>query len=116
MSLLRPNLVPDHLQNVVSVLKDHGFSTVTEFLIHDEEEILKKIYEKVKDLICLKKELHKKFSATVENGFDLYQGFERKIISTGSERLDELLEGGIQEGELTEICGGIATGKTQGWT
>jgi DNA repair protein RadA len=38
---------------------------------------------------------------------------EKKRISTGSKQLDELLGGGIYTGEITEISGEFATGKTQ---
>ncbi|NHK31010.1 MAG: DNA repair and recombination protein RadA [Asgard group archaeon] len=38
---------------------------------------------------------------------------EKKRISTGSKQLDDLLGGGIYTGEITEISGEFATGKTQ---
>jgi DNA repair protein RadA len=38
---------------------------------------------------------------------------QKKAISTGSEHLDELLDGGIFTGEITEISGEFASGKTQ---
>ena len=38
---------------------------------------------------------------------------EKKRITTGSKQLDELLGGGIFTGEITEISGEFATGKTQ---
>ena len=38
---------------------------------------------------------------------------QRKRITTGSQNLDELLGGGIYTGEITEISGEFATGKTQ---
>ena len=38
---------------------------------------------------------------------------QRQRISTGSQNLDDLLGGGIYTGEITEISGEFATGKTQ---
>jgi predicted ATP-dependent serine protease len=34
-------------------------------------------------------------------------------ITTGSKKLDEILDGGIKPGSITEIIGGFGTGKTQ---
>ena len=40
---------------------------------------------------------------------------EKKFIITFSSNLDDLLDGGISLGKITEICGPPGIGKTQFW-
>ncbi|XP_050410478.2 DNA repair protein RAD51 homolog 4 isoform X2 [Patella vulgata] len=63
----------------------------------------------------MKRHMLVKLSSSVKNGRDLLQCGDSGIVylSTGIKRLDELLNGGVYIGEVTEICGGIAVGKTQ---
>ena len=50
------------------------------------------------------------------SAFDLLKKEETaKTIVTFSRHMDEMLEGGVPVGKITEICGSPGTGKTQLW-
>ncbi|XP_018562696.1 DNA repair protein RAD51 homolog 4 isoform X2 [Anoplophora glabripennis] len=66
------------------------------------------------EILDVKKELTKRFSAQPRNGFEYYKLIisNSAIIETGIKNLDDLLEGGLFTGNIYEICGLPATGKT----
>uniref|UniRef100_U9V8B5 RecA family profile 1 domain-containing protein n=1 Tax=Rhizophagus irregularis (strain DAOM 181602 / DAOM 197198 / MUCL 43194) TaxID=747089 RepID=U9V8B5_RHIID len=49
-----------------------------------------------------------------KRGSDLLEMLQTDVLSTGCYGIDELLQGGLHPGEVTEISGETATGKTQG--
>ncbi|XP_014669925.1 PREDICTED: DNA repair protein RAD51 homolog 4-like isoform X2 [Priapulus caudatus] len=67
------------------------------------------------ELCTLKHALLLQFAAFPVNGVDLYDHMLSylAILATGCPGLDRLLDGGIFTGEITEVCGSTATGKTQ---
>ncbi|CAB4384678.1 unnamed protein product [Rhizophagus irregularis] len=48
-----------------------------------------------------------------KRGSDLLEMLQTDVLSTGCYGIDELLQGGLHPGEVTEISGETATGKTQ---
>ncbi|NHJ33420.1 MAG: DNA repair and recombination protein RadA [Asgard group archaeon] len=91
-----------------------GFSTIEALSWQTPEELAEKIgidQKKAQEIIteAISNIKQKPISAA-----DLLQKEERrKKISTNSNELDNLLGGGIFTGEITEISGEFATGKTQ---
>ncbi|KAJ7980910.1 DNA repair protein RAD51-like 4 [Quillaja saponaria] len=49
------------------------------------------------------------------NGLDLLEDakWNKHVLSTGCKRMDELLQGGLRKGQLTELVGPSSSGKTQ---
>ncbi|NPE06756.1 MAG: DNA repair and recombination protein RadA [Asgard group archaeon] len=108
----------EDLQSVTKELLDKlesaGFSTVESLSWLTPEELSEKI--KI-DLEIAKKiitEAISKIDQKPISAADLLVKEEKRLkISTGSTELDNLLGGGIFTGEITEVSGEFATGKTQ---
>ncbi|XP_044539641.1 DNA repair protein RAD51 homolog 4 [Gracilinanus agilis] len=66
-------------------------------------------------LVAVRRVLLVQFSSFPFNGADLYEELKTStaILSTGMARLDKLLDSGLYTGEVTEITGAPASGKTQ---
>ncbi len=116
LDLFQKNL--EDLQSVTKELLDKlesaGFSTVESLSWLTPEELSEKI--KI-DLEIAKKiitEAISKIDQKPISAADLLVKEEKRLkISTGSTELDNLLGGGIFTGEITEVSGEFATGKTQ---
>ncbi|GES89481.1 DNA repair protein RAD51 homolog 4 isoform X1 [Rhizophagus clarus] len=53
------------------------------------------------------------YKVSPKRGSDLLEMLQTDVLSTGCYGIDELLQGGLHPGEITEISGETATGKTQ---
>ncbi|XP_018332413.1 DNA repair protein RAD51 homolog 4-like isoform X1 [Agrilus planipennis] len=89
--------------------------TINDFLKVDIKKITASSGLSYKDVICLKKQIANKYAAVTRNGLKYYKEILTKsaIISSGIKSLDILLDGGFLTGQLYEICGLPASGKTQ---
>ncbi|KAK6190629.1 hypothetical protein SNE40_002453 [Patella caerulea] len=115
MALLKVFISSLITEKALQVFEEKGIRTVTDFLGRDLEEVAQENALPFKDLVAMKRHILVKLSSSIRNGRELLQCVDSGIVylSTGIKRLDDLLNGGIYIGEVTEICGGIAVGKTQ---
>lgn len=99
----------------LDALQQNGIKTVTDFITCDVERLARKVSIPAKDLSSLQKTVIAEMAAFTMNGSDYYEEMMARfcILSTGCDKLDELLDGGLYTGELTEIVGAAGTGKSQ---
>ncbi|KAL8568516.1 hypothetical protein ACOMHN_066506 [Nucella lapillus] len=89
--------------------------TVTDFLAKDKEDIARTCGVDYKDVVSIGRVLLAQYSAFPVSASQLYNSVvsSQAIFTTGIESLDKLLEGGFYAGELCELTGETASGKTQ---
>jgi len=101
-------------KELLDKLESKGFSTIESISWLNPEELAEKIdidLEIAKTIIA---EAISNIDQKPVSAADLLLKEEKRLkISTGSTELDNLLGGGIFTGEITEVSGEFATGKTQ---
>ncbi len=101
-------------KGLLEKLSEAGYNTIESLSWLNPEELVEAI--KI-DLETAQKIIKEAISNVDSQQFPaadlLLKEKQRLRISTGSNNLDELLGGGIYTGEITEISGEFATGKTQ---
>ncbi|KAG5879905.1 hypothetical protein JTB14_018448 [Gonioctena quinquepunctata] len=99
---------------VLELLGKKQIFTVLDFLSSDPKLIEKGTNSTFREILEVRKQLLKKYSARPENAFDYYQYILHHcaIIQTGVKNLDQLLEGGLFTSNIYEICGLPSSGKT----
>ncbi|XP_056853082.1 DNA repair protein RAD51 homolog 4 isoform X2 [Raphanus sativus] len=98
----------------------HGILTVEDFLIHDLYE-LAAFAERQVDADRLKEGITVMLSLVEVkcrpwlNGMELLEDLQRnkQTLSSGDNGTDSLLQGGLREGQVTELVGPSSSGKTQ---
>ncbi|XP_043819123.1 DNA repair protein RAD51 homolog 4 isoform X1 [Dromiciops gliroides] len=115
MGVLREGLCPGLTQEMIQLLKGIGIKTVVDFVSADLEEVSQKCSLSYKALVAVRRVLLAQFSSFPFNGADLYEELKTTtaILATGIASLDKLLDSGLYTGEVTEITGAPASGKTQ---
>lgn len=108
---LCPALTPTTHQQLISV----EVQTILQFLAQDLDQLSMKTRIAFRDLLSIKRFLIAQHSCTLVSGLQLYENILSSIciLPTGCSALDELLEGGIYTGEITELQGTTGCGKTQ---
>ncbi|EFA10219.1 DNA repair protein RAD51 homolog 4 [Tribolium castaneum] len=114
MSRLGPEIHPLLTEDVVKALHGRKVWTVGDFVKVDTQQIIKIARLNFREVRAVKNYLLKKFSATPVNGFDFYKNVLKNtaIIPTGIKGVDQLLNGGLFTGNIYELCGPPASGKT----
>lgn len=99
----------------LDVLRSNGIKTVADFISSDVESLAQKTSIPAKDLSSIQSIVIAQLAAFPLNGKDSYDGLMTRfsILSTGCKNLDELLDGGLYTGDVTEIVGAAGTGKSQ---
>lgn len=99
----------------LDALRINGINTVADFLSCDVERLAQKLLVPARDLSSIQKTVIAQLAAFPLNGSDYYKEFISRfcILSTGCENLDELLDGGLYTGDVTEIVGAAGAGKSQ---
>lgn len=99
----------------LDVLRSNGIKTVADFISCDVESLAQKTSIPAKDLSSIQSIVTAQLAAFPLNGKDYYDGLMTRfsILSTGCKNLDELLDGGLYTGDVTEIVGAAGTGKSQ---
>ncbi|CAA0839851.1 DNA repair protein RAD51 homolog 4 [Striga hermonthica] len=98
----------------------HGIFTVEDFLVHDLYELetfaerdckQEKLKQGIRQMVSILEHKHKPWL----NGMELLEDAEVNscTLSTGWERIDALLQGGLRVGHITELVGHSSSGKTQ---
>ncbi|CAG8586536.1 12126_t:CDS:10 [Ambispora leptoticha] len=102
-------------RRVIKSLLLVGIRCERDLLLTPNENILsnRNFYATTRDLELFRKFVQDKFKAVPQTGLDLLQQRNCVPLSTGCEKIDNLLSGGIYPGEITEISGPSGTGKTQ---
>ncbi|XP_072387163.1 DNA repair protein RAD51 homolog 4-like [Diabrotica undecimpunctata] len=99
--------------NVLKLLNEAEIGTVIQFLNCESKKIEKVTSLTLKEVLEIKKKLLKIYSKPI-CAYDYYQNIISNfaLIPTGIERLDSILEGGLFTGNIYEICGLPASGKS----
>ncbi|XP_053375428.1 DNA repair protein RAD51 homolog 4-like isoform X2 [Mercenaria mercenaria] len=115
MSLLKLGICPSLDEEVLEKLKSKNICRITEFICKDPEDIAQLTGVYYKDVVTIRNVILAKYSCISVNGCDFYNSVVESttILSTGIKSLDNLLDGGLYTGDVTEIAGDIAVGKTQ---
>ncbi|KAH3883292.1 hypothetical protein DPMN_007246 [Dreissena polymorpha] len=115
MSILQIGLCASLDEVNLDRLKTKNIYKTTDFVSKDPEEISHSTGVPYKDAVAIRKFILAQKSALPVKGNIFYKNAVESttIISTGLNSVDKLLDGGLYTGEVTEICGGIAAGKTQ---
>ncbi|XP_051902878.1 DNA repair protein RAD51 homolog 4-like isoform X2 [Hippocampus zosterae] len=115
MVLLREGMCPGLDEDVVRRLRDAHVKTVEDLVSSDMEDLAQKCSTSYKALIAIRRVLLAQHAAFPVSGADLYDELlsSTAILSTGNPDLDALLDSGVYTGEITELAGGPASGKTQ---
>ncbi|XP_019728958.1 DNA repair protein RAD51 homolog 4 isoform X2 [Hippocampus comes] len=115
MVLLREGMCPGLDEDFVRRLRDAQVKTVEDLVSSDMEDLAQKCSASYKALIAIRRVLLAQHAAFPVSGADLYDELlsSTAILSTGNPDLDALLDSGVYTGEITELAGGPASGKTQ---
>ncbi|KAM7443596.1 DNA repair protein rad51d [Porites harrisoni] len=111
LSLSCGSLQPSQLK----ALQENGVKTVADFISCNAERLAQKISVPEMVLSSLQQTVIVQMAAFTLNGSDFYDDMMSRfcITSSGCDNLDELLDGGLYSGELTEIVGAAGAGKSQ---
>ncbi|XP_074045023.1 DNA repair protein RAD51 homolog 4 isoform X2 [Macrotis lagotis] len=115
MGVLRAGLCPGLTQEMIQLLRGIGIRTVVDLVSAELEEVSRKCSLSYKALVAVRRVLLAQFSSFPFNGADVYEELKTStaILATGIASLDKLLDSGLYTGEVTEITGAPASGKTQ---
>ncbi|XP_034033648.1 DNA repair protein RAD51 homolog 4 [Thalassophryne amazonica] len=115
MVVLRDGLCPGLDEDLVRDLRAAEVKTVEDLVSSDIEQLAQKCSVSYKALFAIRRVLLAQHTAFPVSGAHLYEELlsSTAIISTGNPSLDQLLDSGVYTGEITELCGSPASGKTQ---
>lgn len=98
---------------VTEDLRRRNVITVVDFVVTDPVKLATFTGLSHMDILQVKQHILKKFGGTRKNASELLIADRKNVMSTGVTCLDKLLKGGLYPGQLCEICGLSASGKTQ---
>ncbi|XP_052075024.1 DNA repair protein RAD51 homolog 4-like isoform X2 [Mytilus californianus] len=115
MSVLRCGICSALTDDVVATLKDNGIRSVIDLITQNLEDLSQKTKLSYKDLVAIVNVLLAQYSTFPVTGEALYNTIltSTSILPTACQGFDQILDGGMYTGEVTEIAGEIASGKTQ---
>ncbi|CAC5400335.1 RAD51L3 [Mytilus coruscus] len=115
MSVLRCGICSALTDDVVSTLKDNGIRSVIDLITQNLEDLSQKTKLSYKDLVAIVNVLLAQYSTFPVTGEALYNTVltSTSILPTACQGFDQILDGGLYTGEVTEVAGEIASGKTQ---
>uniref|UniRef100_A0A672GMI3 RecA family profile 1 domain-containing protein n=1 Tax=Salarias fasciatus TaxID=181472 RepID=A0A672GMI3_SALFA len=115
MVVLRDGMCPGLEEELLRQLRAADVKTVEDLVSSDIEELARRCSVSYKALFAIRRVLLAQHAAFPVSGADLYQELlsSTAILSTGIPRLDKLLDSGLYTGEITELCGGPGSGKSQ---
>ncbi|XP_033748704.1 DNA repair protein RAD51 homolog 4-like [Pecten maximus] len=115
MSAIRIGMYPLLTESVHGRLREAGIKTVSDLIVADIETLSQSTEIPYKELLALRRVLLAQNASFPVSGKDMYETAMTSIsiLTTGCNRVDNLLDGGLYTGEVTEIAGEIAAGKTQ---
>ncbi|GAB1609563.1 DNA repair protein RAD51 homolog 4-like [Argonauta hians] len=115
MLVLRAGICAGMTAAVLQLLNKANIRNLVEFIDADVEELVYTSGLSYKELIALRRVVLAEYSAFPLQASDIYRKLmsSAAILGTGCVRLDQLLDGGLYTGEMTELVGATAVGKTQ---
>lgn len=115
MPLIQVGICAGMTPSIVHALSSANIRNLTDFIAADLENLALVTEISYKELLALQQVVLAEYSAFPTSAADLYGRVVRSaaILSTGSPRLDQWLDGGLYTGEMTELVGHSAVGKTQ---
>lgn len=111
MIRLNVPLIPDN--NILNNLFEKNICTVNDFLQKNTSDLQSICNLQCKEITKLKDCMTVKCSSPFINGYKLSLKKTLTFIQTGILKLDNLLDGGLLVGNIYELCGPSACGKTQ---
>ncbi|KYM95654.1 PREDICTED: DNA repair protein RAD51 homolog 4 [Cyphomyrmex costatus] len=112
MIKLNADVHPSLSETMTENLRRRNVVTMVDFVSTDPIKLTNIIGLSHTDVLQVKQHILKKFGGIKKNATQLL-AIERDVISTSITCLDELLRGGLYPGQLCELCGPSASGKTQ---
>ncbi|XP_053214604.1 DNA repair protein RAD51 homolog 4-like [Panonychus citri] len=115
MTLLRFNQITNFTESELDALIVSGISTIQTFLFKEASSISKSTSIDIKKIKANQAKLYEYYSTPAVNFSIFWQELTTKrcTYSTGCNKLDEMIDGGIYSGEITSIMGDSCSGKTQ---
>ncbi|XP_018314742.1 DNA repair protein RAD51 homolog 4 [Mycetomoellerius zeteki] len=112
MAKLNADVHPSLLETVTENLRRRNVVTIVDFVSTDPIKLTNITGLSHTDVLQVKQYILKKFGGIKKNATQLL-AIERNVIPISVTCLDELLRGGLYPGQLCELCGPSASGKTQ---
>lgn len=108
-------MCPFLTESVHGRLREAGIKTTLDLITADAEALSQKAEIPYKEMLALRRVLLAQTASFPVSGKDLYETAMASIsiLTTGCYSVDDLLDGGLYTGEITEIAGEVAAGKTQ---
>lgn len=100
-------------EEIWSKLQHAGIKSVTDYVTCAPGKIASKTGMPYKEVVETRRKLLHQFACIPVTASSLWEATTHSILPTGSHNLDQLLDGGLLTGELTEVCGAPGSGKTQ---
>ena len=95
-------------------LAEAGYPTIESIIVSPPKEISEKAGIGFNTVIKIQKAARETFNIGFKTALEFYEKRRRMLrCTTGSEKLDEILGGGVETQALTELIGEYGTGKTQ---
>ncbi|GFR91759.1 DNA repair protein RAD51 4 [Elysia marginata] len=112
---LRLGMCTAMTEEVLAKLETAGIISAVDFVSRDLESLSRELHIPYKDLCSIRWVSLAEHSAYPMIGLTLYQNAlsSLAILSSGLDSLDQLLDGGLYTGEVTELAGDTGTGKTR---
>lgn len=113
MVKLNASVHPSLSERITENLRRKNVVTVVDFVSTDPIKLTNFTGLSHTDVLQVKQHILKNFSAAKRNAAQLFAIERSHVIPTNVTCLDELLRGGLYPGQLCELCGPSASGKTQ---
>ncbi|KAF7388138.1 hypothetical protein HZH66_010905 [Vespula vulgaris] len=98
---------------MIERLRHKKVFTVIDFIREDQDKLRTATDLSFKEVMDIKKILTEKFGGVVKKPSNLWKLEQLNTICTKIKSLDDLLGGGLNPGQIYEICGISSSGKTQ---
>ncbi|XP_057364771.1 DNA repair protein RAD51 homolog 4-like [Daphnia carinata] len=115
MNLLSESISPLLTLDKLELLKAHKVLTSLDFVQYNNDKIANLIGQNVSEIIKIKDQILAANNSKPLRGDKLYEMLLKRmtIITSGIDRVDKMLDGGIPSGRLVEVFGEPGSGKTQ---
>ncbi|XP_046830927.1 DNA repair protein RAD51 homolog 4-like [Vespa crabro] len=113
MEKLNSNMHSKLSECAIERLREKKIFTVIDFILEDQDKLRIATNLSFKEVMDIKKNLTEKFGGVVKKPSNLWKLEQSNVICTKIKSLDDLLGGGLNPGQIYEICGVSSSGKTQ---
>ncbi|XP_015174159.1 PREDICTED: DNA repair protein RAD51 homolog 4-like [Polistes dominula] len=113
MEQLNSNMHSQLSESIIERLRHKKILTVIDFIIEDQDKLRAATNLSFKEVIDIKKTLTNKFGGIIKRPSTLWKLEQLNTVRTRIRSLDDLLGGGLNPGQIYEVCGLSFSGKTQ---